>query len=321
MTNPSKKVLFKRLLFLELTGILSLVLAVGALILLISLKMVETKNLIIPSAGFLVVFLFIFLSVRYARRDIHKIHELHAKGFYRIGRILVYGIGLAMIGYTLFLFATNKDIFDSIGSIIEAEVILVLGVLIIYYTYMIAYLIENEHLRHEHANFWDIFWVIIFPVMLIAGTIYMLFSQTADTVSSGKADFELAPSAIIAEFQKNDSLAKNKYGNKIIRFSSHILEISGDSSILMKLDGGMEGVTINCGFDKSQKEKVSDIIVGDSIQLQCSCSGFVKPTDESSLLSEVYVEMTRCNLLKHVVIKPRVGTDIESPKVDSTKNK
>lgn len=314
-TTSGKKGYFKRLLFLEITGILGLLLTVGAMALGVGLKLVKTENLIIPSLGFLVVFIFIFLSVRYARRDIHKIHELHANRFYRIGRYVVYAIGLGMIGYVFYLFLTHKDIFETIGSIIEAEIILVLGVLLIYYTYMIAFLIENEHLRHEHIDFWDIFWVIIFPVMLIAGTVYMLFSQQADTVTSGKADFEIQPAALIAEFEKNDSIARAKYVGKSVKFSSHVLEISGDSAMVVKLDGATEGYTVNCGFDKSQKEKIAALVVGDSMVVQCSCSGLVKPDDEMSLLSDKSLEMTRCNLLQHIVLKPRVGTDIESPKV------
>lgn len=318
--QTKSKGLLKKMLFLELTGFVSLALAATAMILLFSLNLVKSSQLIIPVAGFLVLFLFIALSVRYARRDLHKIHELHSTRFYHLGRILVYVIGLGMIGYAFYELISSKEL--SVGDIIELEIVLALGILVLYYTFMIGYLIDNEHMRHEHANFWDYFWVIIFPVLLIGGTAYMLFNQPAETVSKGKADFEMTPVSLVKEFQKNDSNANKKYHDKIILLASHVVEISGDSSMLVKLDGGVEGVTINCGFDKSMKEKLAGIVVGDSVQVQCSCSAFVKPDSETSLLAETYIDMARCNLIKHVPLKANVGTDIESPvKGDSATKK
>ncbi len=317
--EPIKKGLLKRLLFLEITGILSLLLTVTVSVLLISLKMLSTDALIIPSLAFLVVFVFIVISIRYARRDIHKIHELHDRGFYPMGRLLVYAIGVAMIGYTFFLLFTQKDFFTSIGSIIEAEMILVLGILIMYYTYTLHYLIKNEHLRHEHANFFDFFWVMIFPIILVAGSVFFLFSQTTEAVVSGRPDFEVTAGKILAEFEKNDSVANLKYLNKKIKLASHVVEITGDSSILLKLAGGIEGVTINCGFDKSQKDKIAAIIEGDSVVVLCSCGGFTKPKDAGSLLSEKYLELNSCNLLQQITLKPSIGTDIENPNIDSGK--
>lgn len=311
--KPTSKVLLKRMLFLELTGILSIVLSLVALGLLIEMNLLDLRSIVVPSIGLIVVFVFIGLSVRYARRDIHRIHELHSKSFYRIGRYLVYLIGLGMIGYTFFLIITEKEILTSIGPIIEAEATLVLGVLVIYYTYMIGFLIENEHLRHERANFWDIFWVILFPVILIAFSVYMLYTAKAETVSTGEPDFELPAQTIIGEFEKNDSLATLKYNGKKVKFASHVVDISGDSAILVKMDAGIDGVTVNCGFDKSQKEKLLGVVVGDSLVLQCSCGTYTVPTDESSLLSEKYLEMTRCNLIQQITPKTRVGTDVEIP--------
>jgi hypothetical protein len=139
----------------------------------------------------------------------------------------------------------------------------------------------------------------------------------SDTISTGKADFETSPFSILKEFEKNDSLANKKYLGKSIKIGSHVVEVSGDSAILLKLDGGIEGATINCGFDKSQKDKLGGIVAGDSVIVQCSCGGYTKPESADDLLSEKYLELNICNLLLHVPVKPKIGTDIESPKSDT----
>jgi hypothetical protein len=199
---------------------------------------------------------------------------------------------------------------------------MVLGIMVIYYTYMLGYLIENEHLRHERANFWDFFWVILFPIALITGSAYYVLTKEATRVTTGDPDFTMRPALIIAEFEKNDSLARAKYIGKSVLFSAHVLEVGGDSAMLFKLESGVAGYTVNCGFDKSLKDTVSAILVDDSITVQCSCSGLVKPDGEMSLLSDKSLEMTRCNLIRHIPHKVSVGTDVEIPPVrDSIKPK
>ena len=129
MAKEKGNIYLKRILFLEITGFLGLLLTVAAMWLLISLKVVELKNLILPAEGFLIIFSFIALSIRYARRDLHKIHELHSNRFYHIGRYLVYAIGWLMIGYTFYMYFTHKDLFINVGYIIEAQVVLVFSCL------------------------------------------------------------------------------------------------------------------------------------------------------------------------------------------------
>lgn len=298
MTDKNNKFLLRRMLFLELTGIFSLLLSVAAVFLLFSLSTVQTNTIVLLAAGFVIMFTFVVLSIRYARRDIHKIHILHSNALYKFGRLFIYAIGLAMIGYSFYLILTQKDFFTSVATIVESVIVLVLGIWVVYYTYLIHYLIENEHLRHNHATFGDYFWVVILPVILTGSSVYYLVNQKAENVSTGKADFEISAGKLIAEFENNDSIARLKYVGKSVKFSSIVLETAGDSGLLLKLNASVEGYTVNCGFDKSLQKNISSIKPTDSIEIQCSCSGLMVPDDGMSLLSDKSLEMTRCNVLK-----------------------
>ena len=160
----------------------------------------------------------------------------------------------------------------------------------------------------------------IILIIGIFGILYgaWLYFKPAETESTGDADFTLAPRDIIAEFEKNAAAANKKYVGKTVRLGGIVGSIEGDSNILIKLQAGIEGYTVNCGFNKKLKDKLNGIVVGDSIQVQCSCSGLSSPDAELSLLSEKSLDMTRCSLLNWKKNEPNLGTDVDHNSKDST---
>ncbi len=161
----------------------------------------------------------------------------------------------------------------------------------------------------------------LYLILLIGifGIVYgaWLYFKPADTETTGVADFSMAPGDIIADFEKDKTAANAKYIGKSVRFGGIVASIEGDSNILIKLQSGIEGYTVNCGFNKKLKDKLNGIVVGDSIQVQCSCSGFSTPDAELSLLSEKSLDMTRCSLLNWKKTVPNLGTDVETVSKDS----
>lgn len=289
--------LMRKVLFLEVTGFLSLIFTGIVMYLIVSMRMAEIETLLIPGVGMLLVGVFTVLTIRYARRDLHKIHELHTKPFYRYFRYLVYVLGVLMVLYPLYLVFAHDDFFETIGVIMVAEILLVLGVFTLFYNNTLSYLIQNEHLHHKRVTMGDIMLVVVFPIALVAGSTYWLLSKEASTVSSGKADFESSAASIIREFESNDSLAAAKYVGKTIKFGGVVQEIAGDSAKLVKIQSGVEDVTVNCGFDKSQFAAIGNVQAGDSLIVQCSCSGYTSPEGEMDLLSERSLDMARCALI------------------------
>lgn len=290
----------RRVLFLELSGFLSLGITLAIVAMLISMRFVETEMLQLPLAGLFLVFVFILLTIRYTRKDLHKIHELHSRAIYRVGRSVMYFLGAGMVVYGLYLLLSTADIWTEIGIVILADLAIVIGIFAIYYTFILGYLIKNEHLRHKSVTFSDLFLVVIMPIALVAVSIFMLFGKGATTIAQGKADFEIPASKIIAEFEAGESQANAKYHGKVLQFGGVISEISGDSTVLVKLNVGVDETTANCGFDKSLKQKLNRVAAGDSVIVKCSCSGYTRPDDAESMLSEKSLDLVRCDLVGHV---------------------
>lgn len=302
--NTSPKSLMRKVLFLEITGIVSLLLIAAVVYLILSFGLLDMRLLALPAAGVVMVAVFVFLTLRYTRRDLHKIHLLHTHAIYTWSRRLVYGLALAMVIFPIYQYLTDPDFIGVTANIIVSELLIVLGVLAIYYNITLSYLVQHEHLRHSNVTFWDFFWVLIFPVVLVAGTVFVLFTEKASTSSKGDVDFEISASALIQELQKNDSATLSKYIGKVVKFGGVVASVEGDSARLLKLNTGYEEFTANCSFEPSEFNTVRAIGEGDSIIVQCSCSGLTVPESEDDLLSEKSLDVARCALIKKSGNKP-----------------
>lgn len=289
--------LFRKVLFLEIAGFLSLAITVAVVFTVVAMHNTDLGIMVFPFAGLALTVGFVILTISYMRRDLHKIHELHHRPVYKLGQYVVYAVGTALVIFALYLFFTKEDFWSDISVVVVSLTSIIVAVFAVYYTVTLGYLIEHEHLRHSGISFFDLFILVLLPVGLVVSSVMVMFSQKATTVTEGKADFEISSSALIAEFEANAAVAKAKYVGKSVKFAGRVAEVAGDSSVLLKLATGVEEFTANCGFDKSVFSEVSMIKTGDSVSLQCSCSGVTKPEGEMDLLSEKSLDMVRCKLL------------------------
>lgn len=187
------------------------------------------------------------------------------------------------------------------------------------------YLVTADHSiinqRHvKKAVLVDWIFTLVVPVLVVCYAVLSLYSQETATSSVGEPDYTIQPAVLMDAFEKDAEGTNQKYIGKVIRFSGSVAEIAGDSSILFSLNAWKEGYSVNCDFDIALKEKLSAVLQGDSILLQCSCSGLNAPEEGMSLLSESSLEMTRCALIENFKNTPNLGTDVEYPKV-SPENK
>ena len=160
----------------------------------------------------------------------------------------------------------------------------------------------------------DWIFTLFLPILIAAYGIFSLYNQETALSSVGDPDFTIQPAPLMDVFEKDAASANQQYIGKVIRFSGSVSEIGGDSSILVSLNAWKEGYTINCDFDMELKDKLSAVLQGDSLLLQCSCSGLNTPEEGMSLLSGATLEMTRCALITNFKNNPNLGTDVEHPK-------
>lgn len=173
-----------------------------------------------------------------------------------------------------------------------------------------------NHRQGQKPEITDWIFTLIVPVLVVFYGVFSLYNQETSLASVGKPEFTLQPAVLMDIFEKDAATANKKYIGKVVRFSGSVAEIGGDSSILISLNAWKEGYSVNCNFDIALKEKLSAVLQGDSILLQCSCSGLSAPEEGMSLLSESSLEMTRCALLDVYKNTPNLGTDVEYPKED-----
>lgn len=187
------------------------------------------------------------------------------------------------------------------------------------------YLVTSERAledkrRSQKPEVLDWIFITVVPVLIAGYGIFSLYNQKTASSSVGEPDYILKPSGLMEAFEKDAAAANQKYIGKVIRFSGSVAEIGGDSSILLTLNAWKEGYSINCDFDIALKDKLSAVLQGDSVLLQCSCSGLSAPEEGMSLLSETFLEMTRCALIENYKNTPNLGTDVEHPSETSKKN-
>ncbi|MFM7766050.1 MAG: OB-fold protein [Sphingomonadales bacterium] len=178
--------------------------------------------------------------------------------------------------------------------------------------------LENKN-QAKKPEVSDLLFIIAVPMFIAGFGIYSLYNQETSSSSVGEPDYTLQPSSLMDAFEKDAATANQQYIGKVIRFSGSVAEIGGDSSILLTLNAWKEGYGVNCDFDIALKEKLSAVLQGDSVLLQCSCSGLSAPEEGMSLLSETSLEMTRCALIENFKNSPNLGTDVEHPKVTPKK--
>lgn len=141
----------------------------------------------------------------------------------------------------------------------------------------------------------------IVVVGLLGGAIgYYLYTKPSEFVSDGKPDFTISLSDLTKDGNDlTDSLFGIKYVGKSIQFDAEVESIAdnkGAKTFALKTND--DAMIVNAGFHESVADKVSKVVAGDKVKLQCECSGVSKPESDDDLLSEITINLTRCNLIK-----------------------
>lgn len=311
----------KKIYIMTLAGIGGILLAVSGIVAMYTRETLGLVPLICGLAGLLVGMITILITLNYFHREdaTHPVILSHKPTLNVIQLVMIVS-GLAAIAWAVFLGSTMPGFFASVRNGLGAAFMVIAGVYFIYFAFDVARTVEHPGFRNRKSTLFDYLIVFALPLVAAGWSVYRLYNEEADTVTVGEADFNMKPSALISEFEKDAEKANATYIGKSVRFSASVIEMAGDSSILIKMNSWKGEYTVNCNFDKTQKEKLASVLPGDSLDVQCSCSGLTKPSDEMSLLSESSLDMTRCNLLKWYQNKPNIGTDVEHPEGRDTQS-
>jgi hypothetical protein len=128
--------------------------------------------------------------------------------------------------------------------------------------------------------------------MLIERTVW---NETFSSTKKVKADYSLNATALLREFEANDSAANNKYREKIIEVSgrANTVEQLKDSTVNIKFSDST-GSYLIFSFDNQQYSEVKNIREGDSVIAKGSCSGSI----HSEILGTSSISFKRSTLNK-----------------------
>ena len=142
---------------------------------------------------------------------------------------------------------------------------------------------------------------ILVVIAVTGGAIgFYLWNKPSEYVSDGKPDFTISLTELTNDGENlTDSIFGTKYVGKAIQFEAEVESvIDNKGSKTLTLKTNQDGMVVNAGFHESIADKLSKIVAGDKVKLQCDCSGVTKPESEDDLLSEIEINLTRCNLIK-----------------------
>jgi hypothetical protein len=298
---------FSRAKAAKVTGILAIILLIAGFA-IINTKSVEPADVIAAISSLISILLVLMLLSN------HRIMSNPMSSF-MFGTASLGTLPLLLI-MVLKRIKTDAQFFSEISNAAGAAMILSAGV----FLFFVSFFCVDFKNRDGKPKLLDYGWLVALPLIISGYFAFRLYNQKAAVSSEGVADFTMKPAALIAEFEKDVKAANAKYIGKTIRFSGSIVEKIEDTAVMLKLNGWKEGYAVNCSFDKSLKDELTPIINADSVELQCSCGGLLKPEEGMELLSESSLQMSRCTIIKHHKSKPELGTDVEKPNKEKSTN-
>lgn len=123
----------------------------------------------------------------------------------------------------------------------------------------------------------------IFLVGVIIGFFaYSEYQRGHEEMTDLKADFSMATTEILSEYQADNAAANQKYLGKIIR-------IAGTVESVKPLDGGGTNVVLKEGGNCAFLEAVN-LEAGQEVNIQGECTGFM----EEEIMEILEINLTRC---------------------------
>lgn len=140
--------------------------------------------------------------------------------------------------------------------------------------------------------------IIVFLLLaaIVAAFIgYREYNRTNEDLSDIQADFKVEAGELIGEFETNDTLAYNKYRNKILSVSGNIRQLdTADDHTTIILGDTSSMSSVRCSLDSNYRAGISALKPGTKIKVKGAITGFKK--DDLGIGSDV--ELNRCVIEK-----------------------
>lgn len=130
--------------------------------------------------------------------------------------------------------------------------------------------------------------MIIAVVIVLAGLAgaYFYFQQTPDVVQSNP-DVSVGAKELIAAFQEDTAIAKEKFVDKVVEVTGTVKSIHPEGTIMLGEVGSASDVV--AGLDRRHLDDVEKVKVGSVARIQGICSGYTTggTADPADMLSDL----------------------------------
>lgn len=111
-------------------------------------------------------------------------------------------------------------------------------------------------------------------VILCMIWVYQLYQQPRERLHDKDAAYVVTAIDLYNAFETNETVATNKYVDKIIVVSGTVKEvIETQDHVTVKLETGSDAAFINADIDKRNLDQ--EIIIGNSVSIKGRCTGFL----------------------------------------------
>ena len=117
---------------------------------------------------------------------------------------------------------------------------------------------------------------ILVIALAAAGYGYYLFNKKPADVRTEKPNYEIEAATLLADFNKDETAANQKYLDKVIAVKGKVAEIKLDTATgqaTVVLDSGDPTAAISCSFYDDEAAAVKQLSKGKEIVIKGQCTG------------------------------------------------
>jgi hypothetical protein len=119
-------------------------------------------------------------------------------------------------------------------------------------------------------------WTLVVIILILAGLYgYKEYTRTNKKLTKVHPDFSISADSLISEFEKADSVAYQKYDDKVIEVTGVIKNSSMENFIILLGDPGKLSA-VKCELDTSFRKDVPDPVIGAIAVVKGHFVGFQK---------------------------------------------
>lgn len=120
--------------------------------------------------------------------------------------------------------------------------------------------------------------LLIIAVIVMSGGWYAYseYTRKVKDLSKVSADMHLKTNDLVAQFEKDESVANAKYLDKVIAVNGTLKAIEKDEADNYSLVLGDENsmASVRCSMDEDHQQKVIDLVTGVKVTVKGACTGF-----------------------------------------------